>query len=850
MKNELENFKKHVTLKYNIYNSIFQTLGLDGIYHTGITLPVFSDFCRQGLERGDDPYTIIERFFEERVEGANESIKRDMMFQFIQYIERQVVLVDALEDAAYNKINDMDGSGSFKSFYDTVANRNQLKALKEALGELKVRTVLTAHPTQFYPGAVLGIIKDLAAAMQANELDKIESLLAQLGYTPFFKKEKPTPFDEAVSLIWFLENIFYHSVPDIVKSISNLLDEDIDAMYEKSPLFQLGFWPGGDRDGNPFVTTDITIRVADRLRLSVLKCYYRDVRNLKRKLTFSKVENILEEIEGHLYESAFVKMGDTTFSGSWFEEKLNEIASLLESKYNGIYLNDVGLLKLKYKIFGLHFSTLDIRQNCDVVNKTFDFLQGSFTEKKHVTLGELLSIDTEVKVGDELTDDEIRDTYESFRAIRAIKEKNGDKGVHRYIISNCDSAELVARAHAIARMSGWKGPISLDFIPLFETVSDLEQAANIMDTLYSSAIYRKHVTFRDDKQVVMLGFSDGTKDGGYLTANWSIYKAKEEISAVSRRHGIKAIFFDGRGGPPARGGGNTHKFYASLGSSIDSNEIQLTIQGQTISSNYGTKDSSKFNLEQLLTAGLENLVFNDAEKQISKENRKIIEDLSVLSLEAYNNFKQHEKFVRYLEEISPLKYYNMANIGSRPAKRGKTDKLTLKDLRAIPFVGAWSQLKQNVPGFFGLGTAFKKYDEEGKLEQLKSLYKNSGFFKTLLENSMQSLCKTYFPLTKYLGDDKEFGPFWKLIHEEYKTTVYYLLKITGQGALLESNPGIRESISLREKIVLPLLTIQQYALMKIRKLEKEKAPAKELKVYENLVVRSLYGNINASRNSA
>jgi phosphoenolpyruvate carboxylase len=207
--------------------------------------------------------------------------------------------------------------------------------------------------------------------------------------------------------------------------------------------------------------------------------------------------------------------------------------------------------------------------------------------------------------------------------------------------------------------------------------------------------------------------------------------------------------------------------------------------------------------------------------------------------------------VPFLEKMSTLKYYGETNIGSRPAKRGKGSKLKFEDLRAIPFVGAWSQLKQNVPGFYGVGRAFEQFDKDGRLDELKALYKNSLFFRTLLENSMQSLSKSYFPLTKYMEKDKEFGDFWKMIYEESERAKKYLLAVSGQRALLESNPSIKASIQLREKIVLPLLTIQQFALIRIKKLESEGKGSTALnEAYKKLVVRSLYGNINASRNSA
>lgn len=331
-------------------------------------------------------------------------------------------------------------------------------------------------------------------------------------------------------------------------------------------------------------------------------------------------------------------------------------------------------------------------------------------------------------------------------------------------------------------------------------------------------------------------------------ANWSIYQAKERLTEVARKNGIKVVFFDGRGGPPARGGGKSHQFYASLGNSIEAEQIQLTIQGQTISSNFGTKESAQYNLEQLLSAGISNNVFNDDKSTtLSASDKAMITELAQISYKAYSDFKNHPMFIPYLERISTLKYYAKANIGSRPSKRSQSNTLNFSDLRAIPFVGSWSQLKQNVPGFFGLGTSLEYLEKKGELQKAIDLYKNSLFFRTLLENSMMSLTKSNFKLTQYMQNDAEFGEFWKIIYNEYELTKKMLLKITGYQELMENHQSGKASIEIREDMVLPLLTIQQYALKKI----KDNADTPELlEIYEKMVMRSMFGNINASRNSA
>jgi phosphoenolpyruvate carboxylase len=372
-----------------------------------------------------------------------------------------------------------------------------------------------------------------------------------------------------------------------------------------------------------------------------------------------------------------------------------------------------------------------------------------------------------------------------------------------------------------------------------------------MEGLFNNPIYKAHLEKRKNKQTVMLGFSDGTKDGGYFMANWSIYKAKEALSGLATKYGISMAFFDGRGGPPARGGGNTHEFYASMGDTIQSDDIQLTIQGQTISSNFGTLDSSQYNLEQLLSSGIASRILNPGKNNLSDADRKTMENIAAHSYEAYQNFKAHPMFIPYLERMSTLPFYAKTNIGSRPSKRGKSKGLQFEDLRAIPFVGSWSQLKQNVPGFFGVGTSIQHFINEGKIEDVKQLYKNSRFFRTLLFNSMMSLTKSFFKLTAYMKEDKEFGAFWELIFEEYKLTRALLLEVSDFKSLMENEPAGKASIRAREEIVQPLLTIQQFALMQLQILLKSKeVDAEKIQILEAMVTRSLFGNINASRNSA
>jgi phosphoenolpyruvate carboxylase len=856
---KIERFNQTVFSKYNIYNSVFITLPFDSVDNTGVLLPLFTEVCEKGFQKQETPKEIVEFFSKKYLHTDNEEDEIDIMFRFIQYIERQIVLFDAVEDAAFPIVNNMEGRGSLRDIKEKSDAKDKIEELKDFLENFNVRTVLTAHPTQFYPGAVLGIINDLTDAIRNNNLLGINQLLAQLGKTPFIKNEKPNPFDEAVSLIWYLENVFYNTSGDMVHYLQKNVFEGESI---KNPLIKLGFWPGGDRDGNPFVTTEITMKVAERLRTSILKCYYFEMRNLKRKLTFSGVDVLVSELEHKLYRSVFYSTGEIFITLEEFKTQLNKIRTIIIDQHESLYLDELEGLLIKVNLFGFHFASLDIRQNSKIHDAVFkDIFEHYLTidpavfPKNYYELSELEKFDVLSKVkgnlDPEVFENEItRSTIESIQALKVIQKKNGEFGANRYIISNNESALNVMETFALIRLSDWENP-TVDVVPLFESVDDLLDAHNIMEKLYTNPTYANHLKNRGMKQTIMLGFSDGTKDGGYLMANWSIYKAKEALTAISRQYGVKVIFFDGRGGPPARGGGKTHKFYASLGPNIENKEIQITVQGQTISSNFGTLDSCRYNLENLLSAGVTNQVFNKNNNRISKEQKGVMDHLAELGYEKYLSFKNHPKFIPYLEQMSTLKYYAKTNIGSRPSKRSKSERLDFADLRAIPFVGSWSQLKQNVPGFFGVGSALKHYEDAGEWDKVQDLYDNSMFFKTLLENSMMSLAKSFFPLTAYMKKDPEFGEFWQIIYDEFLETKRLLLKIAGHKELMENYPDGKASIQIRERIVLPLLTIQQYALLRINELNKEKVVNTELiKIFEKIVTRSLFGNTNASRNSA
>ncbi|GAA4087462.1 phosphoenolpyruvate carboxylase [Mucilaginibacter panaciglaebae] len=847
-------FNNEVVTRFELYNSLFQTLPFYQVKEIGILLPFFSSHCEKGAIKEESPTEIIESFFKKYVPDIDHREQLNRMFRFIQYIERQVVLFDAIEDSSFSKIGRADEVGTLTALLQNAASSDQMRQnISEKLKDFSLRLVLTAHPTQFYPGTVLGIMNDLIEALKTNDINTIDVLLQQLGKTPFFNKKAPTPVDEAVSLVWFLENTFYHAA----SGIQSKLEEEFGIDADSKPILELGFWPGGDRDGNPNVTTKTTYDVACLLRQIIFRCYYRDFRVLKRRITFRGIENTMQTLEGLLYENAFNKPQPNAkdLQGELLA-LLGSIHETLITNHNSLFVDIVDDLMRKVRLFGCFFATLDIRQDSRVLRNVFKYCVDKDIATKIPANYQELDEDNKISaitfnelnfVCPDDADDLIRDTINTIKLMKDIQYTNGEKGCQRFIISNCQEASDILQLVDLFLWSGWEAEsLTVDFMPLFEMVNDLKVAAEVMEKLYTHPFYKEHLKRRGNRQSIMLGFSDSTKDGGYLMANWSIYKAKVELTAMARKYDIDLAFFDGRGGPPARGGGKTHRFYASMGKEIANEHIQLTIQGQTVSSQYGSVETARFNMEQMINAGITSALNPNSTDSLNDQQKQLITSMADVSYDLFMNLRQQPLFMEYLEKFSPLKLLSKINISSRPTKRNADAPLKLEDLRAISFVTSWSQLKQSIPGFYGMGTALEKMKEEGRWEEVVQLYATSGFFRTMVDNCIMSMSKSDFRVTAYLEKDEKFRSFWKKLKDEFELTKELLLELTGTKMLMEDSPVDRRSIGIREKIVLPLVIMQHYAL----NLRNHTTDKELLEVYDKLIIRTVYGIVNAGRNLA
>ena len=347
-----------------------------------------------------------------------------MLFAFIKYVERQVVLFDAVEDAAFGHVHNLEGPGTLKYELARVSFEDRIKQMRAKLDDFSLRVVLTAHPTQFYPGRILSIISDLDLAIRGDDLSEINEILLQLGKTPMLQKEKPTPYTEAVRLIWFIENVFYHSISELIGDIAKGLGEDILSMPLES-LLSVGFWPGGDRDGNPYVNAETTLRVASRLKRTAMVCYYRDLRRLKRRLTYKNVYRPINDISGKLsmaiadstrgYQSADALLQDLyKVRDQLFEQSLVKAEQYLDS------------FIARVRTFGFHLATLDIRQDSSIHDALIDrFISITGRNDEWAGLDEDAKLYYLQKISIDPADIELddavqRDVFESIEAMRCI----------------------------------------------------------------------------------------------------------------------------------------------------------------------------------------------------------------------------------------------------------------------------------------------------------------------------------------------------------------------------------------------------------------------------------------------
>lgn len=788
------------------------------------------------------------------------------------------------------------------------------QSIQSLLNHLRIEPVFTAHPTEakrrttrrvlkHLRGSIVQLQKsDLLQPEQAELLDTILSDLTILWQIDPIRPKRPTVLDEVERGLLFCEGL-WDVVPDLYKQMRSALGTEFPKEEFRVPSFiKIGSWIGGDRDGNPFVTSEVTMRTLDMLRLSALKHHLATSLELAQTLVMSdqlvKIDvgfraaieqaltlsddlraqvtalpeqesyrRWLKIIEFRLKESIAAAEKSTELkcgyhSGTELLDDVKRLASSLSS-HNGNRIVNAYINKWMDQIdtFGLHFASLDIRQDSRthrlIVSEVFKLLKISddfFPVSEEESQALLLK---EPPVGAELLKenltDDCRDVLNLFLQIAKIYQRNERERIGSYIISmtNAPSDLLVVLwlwKWAWKSVSDQPLPF-LSIVPLFETVKDLEQGPTILENVLQTSVYGDYLRSESSSpsQIVMVGYSDSTKDGGYLSASWNLFRAQENLAELAKRHHIHLTIFHGRGGALGRGGGPAARTILSLPPQSVNGSMRLTEQGEVIAERYDDQKIAYRHLEQITWATMQTSIV--PVEPLPERWQLIMDQLAGQAFSEYRALISLPGFMSYFDQATPISFIERLPLGSRPSRR--RERKSLADLRAIPWTFAWTQNRHFIPAWFGLGTALSKHAlESGSWSELQTMYDSWPYFRALIDNAELAIAKTDLEIAKdyaELSKDAICVDVSNRIFAEFQETRAAILLITRQSSLLEKTSWLQRSIQQRNPYVDPLNLIQVELIDRVRKLGTENEPLRTKQ--EELIRLSIQGIAAGLRNT-
>ena len=740
---------------------------------------------------------------------------------------------------------------------------NSIKNLKDTniLNNINVVPVLTAHPTQVQRKTTLDLTENIHNLLRKHrdvknglinktkwkeDLQKHIEILLQ---SDIIREKKLKVANEITNVLEYYNRSFIKAITKLMIEYKRLLKESSLDLINETPI-TMGMWIGGDRDGNPYVTSD-TLKLSAMKQCELIITYYLNQLDVLYR-TFSMSSQLIKESdelrqladksndssvyrEKEYYRKAIYyireKLSNTEkyllnnvnndekyLTAEELEEDLMIIKnSLLDNNGEALIKGDFEELLCAVKIFGFYLASIDMRQDSSVYEACVaELLKSANIENDYSSLSEnkkcdlLLSIlkkdPRPLSINDEnKQSEELKKELLIFKTARELKDKLGNNIIKQNIISHTTSISDLLELAIMLKEVGLVGSdfARLQLVPLFETIEDLENSYEIMDNYLALDIVKKWVKDNKNYQEIMLGYSDSNKDGGYLSSGWSLYKAQQDLSSLGKKHGIKITFFHGRGGTVGRGGGPSYDAIISqpLGSVQD--RIRLTEQGEIIAAKYGNKDAAYYNLETLFSAVIERMNADMVNIDI-RDIPEIKEMMDEIVEDSYKTYRQlvfeNPNFYNYFFEATPIKEVSSLNIGSRPASRKKiTD---IGGLRAIPWVFSWSQSRIMLPGWYGVGTAFSNFinKESGNIDKLRSMYKNWPFFTSLLSNVDMVMSKSDMEIAKEYANlckDEETKEVYNEILREWKLTKQVVLDISEHKDFLEDNTYLTKSLENR-----------------------------------------------------
>jgi phosphoenolpyruvate carboxylase len=762
----------------------------------------------------------------------------------------------------------------------------------EVLDGLAIRPVLTAHPTESNRRTMLTKLNRISVALRRLDQERLSpeardgvlrylaEEIASLWLTDETRTRPPTVIDEVRNGLYWIDAVLFDLVPRLYREMDAAIGRTFpSATVDVGRFLTFGSWIGGDRDGNPNVTLEVTEQTLREHKMLAVKLLRRSIDRLHAHLsvgegrgTSTALRDRYAELREHLPDEAaaierryeaqphrqflaltyrVLQITEERAARPWRadrrvdprsyghpDEFVGDLQllrdSLRDAGGGSIADGRVRDLQVQAEVFGFHLATLDLRQHAqrhrDALGAVFrrygdtDDYGALSEEDKVALLTHELSIDRPLTPAILDFDEDTNQTLGLFRTVRRAYERISERAIDTFIISMTEQVSDVLGVLVMARDAGCAD--GLDVVPLFETVDDLERAPRVLGDLLTTPTYREHIRRRGDHQQVMIGYSDSNKDGGYLTATWQLQKAQRALAAVADDHGIALTLFHGRGGSIGRGGGPANAAIRAQPPESVRGRLRLTEQGEVIAARYRDPALAHRHLEQLISAVLVTARPDRAKKTTDRAD-VVLDELADLAREAYQDLVHDDPhLIEYLHEATPLSAIGQLNLASRPARRQPGN--SINDLRAIPWVFAWTQCRIHLPAWYGIGSALHAWagDDEDRWAELRSITEQSPLLRVTFDNVEMSLAKADMRIAAdyaRLARAEVRDAILPQLIEEHDRTVSGLLRITGHPELLAHDPDLDEVLRLRDPYLDPLHAVQVALLDRLQDGESEEA---------------------------
>ena len=839
--------------------------------------------CRDGDNSGRQCLAEIMRSVSQDLPKAASIVKAfSTYFRLVNLAElhQRVSILAQRENSAYLENSPMD-----ESVWDAVSTlkAEQFTAgdVQEVLQKLAITPVFTAHPTESRRKTIRQILNRLSGLLRQYQssatlesqkpelIRQLSSCIVLLWQSDETRERRPTVLDEVRNTgLYFFEQTLFDVVPEIYQELNDALKTVFPEQDFDVPSFlKYGSWIGGDRDGNPLVTDEVTENALRAQKDQALERYESDVFQLYELLSVSTNRvpcdsGFLSELESDLaplqssdsevldrfhhepYRQKLILLyrqlqkARKANQQPWSEEQpdcidsdqfLNTLISirdsLIENKGAELVHGILENLIRRIEVFGFHLATLDVRQHAgkhraaiaevlDTFEITEDYLSLGEQEKIDLLSG-LIESKRPLTRSMNFSED-TNNVLSIFELIATAQRRIGGEAMQTYIISMTESVSNMLEVLLLMKNADLVG--KLDLVPLFETVADLKQAPETMKLLFGNSSYQQHLNARLQRQQIMIGYSDSNKDGGYLRANWMLFTAQRNLAETCNQHGVRLTLFHGRGGSLGRGGGPANRAILSQPPESVDGRIRVTEQGEVVSSRYSDHSVAKRHLQQLLHAVI---CSTGKRPQYDKAERwgKIMDEISEVAFQKYRSLVEHPKFIEYFQTATPIELVEFLNIGSRPSRRKKAS-MSIDDLRAIPWVFSWTQCRANISSWFGIGSAIEQWcqSDSAKQQELNEMYREWLFFRTLFNNVHLGLARADMDIAALYAElaAPDARVVFDLIKDEFALTSTCVLQVTGHQELLETEQWLQHSIRVRNPYVDPLNYIQVALLERLR----------------------------------